>query len=433
MHTHTRRRIPPWTSQGVSDLQHQNPPLSDPPLSSISSFSTLSFSLSRRYSRQISSRPLSGIYRWFAMAEPTRNDAIAMAHTKEPPLALTADDILAEPTPEEPLVQETDDPLPLLLAQDTGLSLPGTGQPLPLTRKNLARLNTLNGNSKRKKDSAYFESDTMPISTTASEFQQQAYENGILDPTASRQPHDLGALRRHLTQRRRSIPPSGLAHQQFCEEISYSYNESEASDLVRTEIMVNYRHLDQRYGRSISRTITQIPQQDFNRNLSPPQPDLMEGLKASFLPLGLRTHALHSDRSLALCHFSPSSSGPTGTLPRPSTRRPTVVLSWPMHKTMPSRGLEPRRSRAREIVLLAPLWLPLTGRLGRRPSSPVRLTARSSRCSLTTLRGGSTTQCRVANESLLAYPNRGRELLRNAQDYARHKSYELAALLGANL
>ncbi|KAK3366640.1 hypothetical protein B0T24DRAFT_681845 [Lasiosphaeria ovina] len=42
-------------------------------------------------------------------------------------------------------------------------------------------------------------------------------------------------------------------------------------------------------------------------------------------------------------------------------------------------------------------------------------------------------QCHVANESLLAYPNRGRELLRNAQDYARRKSYELAALLGANL
>ncbi|KAK0703348.1 hypothetical protein B0T26DRAFT_756907 [Lasiosphaeria miniovina] len=36
-------------------------------------------------------------------------------------------------------------------------------------------------------------------------------------------------------------------------------------------------------------------------------------------------------------------------------------------------------------------------------------------------------------EALLAYPNRGRELLRNAQDYARRKSYELAGLLGVNV
>jgi hypothetical protein len=36
-------------------------------------------------------------------------------------------------------------------------------------------------------------------------------------------------------------------------------------------------------------------------------------------------------------------------------------------------------------------------------------------------------------ESLLSYPNRGRTLIRNTQDYARSKSYELAALLGADL
>jgi hypothetical protein len=39
----------------------------------------------------------------------------------------------------------------------------------------------------------------------------------------------------------------------------------------------------------------------------------------------------------------------------------------------------------------------------------------------------------IGCESLLSYPNRGRELIRNTQDYARSKSYELANLLGANL
>jgi hypothetical protein len=42
-------------------------------------------------------------------------------------------------------------------------------------------------------------------------------------------------------------------------------------------------------------------------------------------------------------------------------------------------------------------------------------------------------QSLVARESLLDYPNRGRELIRNTQDYARSKSYEPASLLGADL
>ncbi|KAK3364199.1 hypothetical protein B0T25DRAFT_442779, partial [Lasiosphaeria hispida] len=39
----------------------------------------------------------------------------------------------------------------------------------------------------------------------------------------------------------------------------------------------------------------------------------------------------------------------------------------------------------------------------------------------------------VATENLLTYPNRGRELIRHAQDFAQRKSFELAALLGATL
>ncbi|KAK5656493.1 hypothetical protein OQA88_4470 [Cercophora sp. LCS_1] len=47
--------------------------------------------------------------------------------------------------------------------------------------------------------------------------------------------------------------------------------------------------------------------------------------------------------------------------------------------------------------------------------------------------GGQYHQNLVARGSLLDYPNRGRELIRNTQDYARSKSYELANLLGADL
>jgi len=46
--------------------------------------------------------------------------------------------------------------------------------------------------------------------------------------------------------------------------------------------------------------------------------------------------------------------------------------------------------------------------------------------------GGKYHQRLVASRSLVAYLNMGRELIRNAQDYARHKAYGLAALLGAS-
>jgi len=76
----------------------------------------------------------------------------------------------------------------------------GINQPLPLTKKNLALLNTFNGDAKRKKRSSYFESDdTMTISTAAPGFEQKAYENGIFDPIASRAPHDLNAICHRLT------------------------------------------------------------------------------------------------------------------------------------------------------------------------------------------------------------------------------------------
>ncbi|KAK3358312.1 hypothetical protein B0T24DRAFT_600281 [Lasiosphaeria ovina] len=42
-------------------------------------------------------------------------------------------------------------------------------------------------------------------------------------------------------------------------------------------------------------------------------------------------------------------------------------------------------------------------------------------------------QTLVARESLVSHPNRGRELIRNAQDFARSKSYELARLMGGEL
>ena len=109
------------------------------------------------------------------MAKPnvTKPTAMATNIDNKPSLPLTGE-------PQEPgqsVPQESDQSL-----------LPTTEpkKPLPLTRKNLALLNTLNGDSKRKKHSSYFESDTMTISTTTSGFAEKAYNR---TKTAVSQPH----------------------------------------------------------------------------------------------------------------------------------------------------------------------------------------------------------------------------------------------------
>jgi len=79
----------------------------------------------------------------------------------------------------------------------------------PLTRKNLARLDALNGCNQDDIDSAYlFDDDSddtmMKFSTTHSSFEQRACTNGILDPAASPPAQDLSTIQNRLTQRRTS-------------------------------------------------------------------------------------------------------------------------------------------------------------------------------------------------------------------------------------
>ena len=133
---------------------------------------------------------------------------------------------------------------------------PSPRSPSPLTRKNLALLNTLNGDSKRKKHSNYFESDTVTISTTTSGFAEKAYKNSILDPPDSTEPTDLDTLRHRLTQRRNSIQPPLPAHQRYCEFISSSANEAKVSALVQKRIMIDDEDLSLQHRRAINQTIT---------------------------------------------------------------------------------------------------------------------------------------------------------------------------------
>jgi hypothetical protein len=115
-----------------------------------------------------------------------------------------------------------------------------SGQPsnTPLTRKNLARLNALKGTVEDNDiDSAYlFDDDTddtmKKTSTTDSDFERRAYENGILGSYPSRPGQGLSTIGNHVTQHHTSPQSSEDDHRRYCHGISKSYNEARAAALI---------------------------------------------------------------------------------------------------------------------------------------------------------------------------------------------------------
>jgi hypothetical protein len=302
----------------------------------------------------------------------------------------------------------------------------------PLTRKNLARLNAQNGITDKDDDigSAYlFEDDTddtmKTISTTGSGFAQQAYENGILDPAASYPlPSDFDTIQHSFTQRRTSTQPSEPTHRIYSELVCTSYNESGASYLVQTDILKRYEYSDWRYRRVRDRAITQIPSQDFNHGLSNPLPDVLEGLYTKALPDHLHNNALHTKESLSFCHFAVEFKRTDGNL-----RQATVQAAYD--------GATMVCARNQALAQAAALGNSNRDALERAAKETAVFTCVSDGKVAEVYghrsQGGQYYQNLVARESLLAYPNRGRDLIRNAQEHARCKSYELANLLGAGL
>ena len=297
---------------------------------------------------------------------------------------------------------------------------------LPLTRKNLALLNTLNGDSKRKKHSSYFENDTMTISAAASGFAEKAYKNGILDPPDSIEPPDLGTLRHRLTQRRKSIQPLP-AHQRYCEFISSSANEAKVSALVQKRIMIDYEDLSLQYRRAINQAITQTPRQDFNDNLSDPRPDLLEGLFTSVLPHSLHNHALHKVNSLAFCHFATEFKRPDKNMHQAvyQAAYDGAVLVFARNRAL----AQARAGAASDGATLAAV--------GKAAGETAVLTCATDGKEFNVFahhyQDGAYHQNLVVSGDLRIYRSRGRELIRNAQECAWCKSYELARLLGADL
>ncbi|KAK3364234.1 hypothetical protein B0T25DRAFT_470362 [Lasiosphaeria hispida] len=314
--------------------------------------------------------------------------------------------------------------------------------PLPLTRKNLALLDALHGNPDsdiHTDNSAYLfgsGSDKMKkgrmekrLFTTASGFQQQTYENGILDRTASHPPrHDnLSAVQEHLAQRRGSTQPSERAHRHYCRGIAKASNEAGVASLVASKLLKEY--WDVQYGRRDSRVITRIPQQDFNRGVADPVPDILEGIWTDTLPRSLQSHSLHSDadNSLTFSHFATEFKRTDGSFEQAESY---AAYDGAVLVNARDRALAQSRANTRDGTAAA-------AAIDRADEETAVLTCvtdgKVAEVFAHHLLDGQYHQNLVASASLLAYPNTGRELIRNAQDYARKKTYELAVLLAAGL
>jgi len=311
------------------------------------------------------------------------------------------------------------------------MSPPGMASPArdveikPLTRKNLARLDTLNGWVRHDTDSGYLFDDMKKTPNTDSGFEERAYENGILDPVASHPPRGFDTARHALARRRTSTQPSEKGHRAYSFRVSDSYNETKAADLVKVKMMRDLEDGDLDYSRHCGRALTETPPQDFNRGLSNPLPDVIEGLRTMALPNHLRHTALHQDRSssLSFSHFAAEFKRTDGDL-----HQATVQAAYDGAVLVNARYRALEEARQRSTVAAT---------LGKATKDLAVFTLVSDGKVAEVyghhFEGGQYHQNLVASESLLKYPNRGRELIRNTQDYARSKSYELAKLLGAEL
>ncbi|KAK0655262.1 hypothetical protein B0T16DRAFT_318489, partial [Cercophora newfieldiana] len=189
-----------------------------------------------------------------------------------------------------------------------------------------------------------------------------------------------------------------------------------------SRIMREYN--DPQYIRAYVRAITEIPSQDFNDGLSNPFPNVLEGLDTEDLPSHLHDNGLHKKKWLSFCHFAAEFKRADGNLHDATVQaaydgavlvnaRDRALAEARQDGTIAAAAIDKAAKEAAVFTCVT-------------DGKVVKVFTHHSE-------GGKYYQNLVACESLLDYPNRGCELIRNTQDYARSKSYELANLLGADL
>ncbi|KAI8680557.1 hypothetical protein NCS56_00461400 [Fusarium sp. Ph1] len=159
-------------------------------------------------------------------------------------------------------------------------------------------------------------STTKTTSTTMSGFVMQARRNGILKPHESKPPVNLGDIRERHTQPRGTASPTESMYEDYIKTVGKNPNKATMVFEVGGQLMKRYPNED--YDRAINRAFTGFPKDaGFNKGLSAPQPDFVEGLEMEeFRSLPIEDHIdgaiLYKDDpySVTLPHLAGEFKGP---------------------------------------------------------------------------------------------------------------------------
>lgn len=157
---------------------------------------------------------------------------------------------------------------------------------------------------------------TKTTSTTSSGFAIQAYKNGILDPLSSKPPTNLQDIRERYVQPRRTASPTESVYEDYVNTVGSAPNKATMVFEVGGQLLKKYD--DKGYQRVFNQAFTGFPKDvGFNKGLSAPQPDFIEGLRMQeYRPFPVDEEVsgavLYKDnpRSLTLPHLAGEWKGP---------------------------------------------------------------------------------------------------------------------------
>ncbi|KAI1122797.1 hypothetical protein F5Y10DRAFT_270728 [Nemania abortiva] len=183
-----------------------------------------------------------------------------------------------------------------------------------LTRKNLALFDKMANkkptNAPDSESSTTKTTTTKTTSTTSSGFVVQASKNGILQARASKPPTNLDDLRKRYARSRDTPSPPESLYESYVDEVTDAVNEATMVFEVGSKLLNSYP--DKGYRKALNKAFTAFPKDvGFNNKLSAPQPDFVQGLtRIQYFPFFVDEYVkgavLHKDvaDSITLPHLA---------------------------------------------------------------------------------------------------------------------------------
>lgn len=294
-----------------------------------------------------------------------------------------------------------------------------------LTQENLAILDKMvrrrSLSSAAPASAGDYAASAKTISTTTAGFDQLARDNGILEPEESRPPRNLESFR-ELSRSRDTASPPESAYRSYAYKVKDAGNEATMLNQTYKRLMLDYDDPSERYNQAFNRPLTGLPKDaGFNRGLSAPQPDFVEGLGLTqFRPFPahqIEGAALFRDdkRSITLPHIAGEWKGRFGDLDQAASQGgyDGAALVYGRNNALARLGRPDPPGHA-EVMTFATD--------GTRLSIYAHYAAASAETDALEYH-----QYEVASEDMAGYAGykAGRRALRNAQDRARATSHAL--------